>query len=126
MEIFAKKGKPRGVPFKKGKPGGPGRPKETMEQRVAKQEIRRFVRQRAATFLEACDALLPKAIDRVDELLERKGARHQDAHLRALEKLGDRVLGKPPQAITGAGGGPLVVSFQQILAGVDGAKDEKI
>lgn len=94
--------------------------------RATEKIIKRYAEQNAETFKEACDNLLPKALSRVQKIVktaEPKAGAH--VHVRALEVLADRVYGKPPQAITGAGGGPLLVSFQQILAGIDGASVEK-
>ena len=112
--------------FKKGNPGGPGRPPKNPLQKAIDKEIRDYAKQHAASFKEACENLLPLAVARVHEALERKGKTRENAHLRAMDLLADRVYGRPPQAITGAGGGPLVVSFEQLLKEVDGSKTEKM
>ena len=119
--------------FKKGQSGNPGgRPKGTVltperkeELRVTK-EVKRYARQRAASFKEALDNILPLSVDRVHEVVKRKGKEHAAEHLRAFELISDRVFGRPPQAITGTGGGPLVIAFSQLLNGVDGSKQEKL
>lgn len=107
-------------------PKSPGRPPKTPIEKEAHRLVKKYARQRVNTFIEACENLLPIAVDRVEEALRRKGEEHGPLHLRALETLGDRVYGRPAQAITGAGGGPLVVSFQEILAAVPEGKREKI
>lgn len=112
--------------FKKGKPPGPGRPRKNPIIVQADKIIKKYAAQQADTFLEACEHLLPKAVERVGEIVEKKGMAHAGHHLRATELLADRLYGKSAQAITGAGGGPLLVSFQQVLGHVDGAKKEKI
>ena len=114
-----------GRPFKKGNPGGPGRPPKNPLQKAIDAEIRQYAKQKCATFKEACDSLLPIAVDRVHEALERKGTSHEANHVRILESLSDRVFGRPAQAITGSGGGPMLVAFSQLIGGVDGAKTEK-
>ena len=112
--------------FRKGAKPGPGRPRKPLVDKLIDREIKRFAKQRANTFIEACESLLPLAVDRVGEALKVRGIKHAPIHLRALESLGDRVYGRPAQAITGAGGGPLVVSFQQILGKIPDGKREKI
>lgn len=112
--------------FRKGAKPGPGRPRQTLAQKAVAKELRRYAKQQAGTFAEACESLLPKAMDRVQEALERKGAKHGPLHVRATEMLRDSVYGRPAQAITGAGGGPLVVSFQQILNKIPDGGGEKI
>lgn len=105
---------------------GPGRPRKNPIVREAEKIIKAYGKQNADSFLEACEKLLPKAVERVEEALDRKGPAHGPLHLRAMESLSDRLHGRPAQAITGAGGGPLLVSFQQVLGFVDGGKKEKI
>lgn len=82
--------------------------------------------QEAKSFKEACENLLPLGLARAQEILERKGKSYAGHHIRVLDQLADRVLGRPPMAITGAGGGPLVVSFEQVLKEIDGSKSEKL
>jgi len=115
--------------FPKGCKPGPGRPKGSKKNPIIRETekiIKRYAKQRADTFLEAVESLMPAAVERVGEVVKRKGAEHAPQHLRALELLADRLYGRPAQAITGAGGGPLLVSFTQVLAGVDGDKKEKL
>lgn len=114
-----------GRPFKKGNPGGPGRPPKDPVQREIDKQIKLFAKQKAATFIEACEHLLPLGVDRVQEILKRKGAKHATNHIRVLDLLADRAFGRPPMAITGAGGGPIAMSFEALLKDVDGAKNEK-
>lgn len=111
--------------FKKGWKGGPGRPKLSKTQKLVDRHVRRFAKQKAATFIEACENVLPLAMDRVQEGLAKKKGDHVFA-LRVAESMGDRVYGRPAQAITGAAGGPLVLSFQEILAKVPEGRREKI
>ena len=47
------------------------------------------------------------------------------ARVSAAGHLLDRGWGKPAQTITGANGGPLISSFAQILASIDGSKTER-
>lgn len=114
-----------GIPFKKGWKGGPGRPRLNPLEKAVRKEIKAYAKQQVDTFVEACEKLLPLAVDRTQEILNRKGVKREGSHLRALDLLADRVFGRPPIAITGAGGGPLVVSFEQLLKEVDGSKPEK-
>lgn len=111
--------------FRKGAKAGPGRPKKPLVDKLVDRAIKRFAKQRADTFIEACENVLPMAMERVQEGLAKKRDDPQFA-LSVAEKMGDRVYGRPAQAITGAGGGPLVVSFQEILAAVPEGKREKI
>lgn len=76
------------------------------------------------------DALVDECIDIADGATEetvqsarlRIWARQWQASKLAPKKYGDRIS----QEITGAAGGPLVVSFAEMLAKVDGAKSEKL
>lgn len=111
--------------FKKGNPGGPGRPRKNPLQRAIDKEIKDYAKQHAASFKEACENMLPLALARAHEILERKGVRRENAHVRVLDLLADRVHGRPPIAITGPAGGPIAFSFEQLLKQVDGAKGEK-
>lgn len=52
-----------------------------------------------------------KQIEALDELAEKLLAACDSGDLQALKELGDRLDGKATQAITGAGGGPLVVEI---------------
>jgi hypothetical protein len=76
-------------------------------------------------FKANCAQLMPLAMKRVQELLENRRTAPA-IKMRAADFLADRLYGRPPQAITGAGGGPLLVSFTQILSGVDGARHERL
>jgi hypothetical protein len=109
-------------------PKSPGRPRSTLspEERLARKLTYRYARQRVNTFKEACESLLPIATQRVQEILERKGTKREGSHLRAIEILGDRVYGRPAQAITGANGGPLAVTFTELVGKANGAKDEQL
>ena len=72
-----------------------------------------------------CLKLLPRALKECERILKDPSKKSQGLKVRIAEMLADRIYGRPSQAITGAGGGPLVHSFAQILAGVDGAEKEK-
>lgn len=48
-----------------------------------------------------------KQIEALDELAEKLLAACDSGDLQALKELGDRLDGKPSQAITGEGGGPI-------------------
>lgn len=120
-------GGPKHTLFSKAKPRpGPGRPRKNPIVKAADKIIKAYAKQHADSFLEACEKLLPDATDRISEIVKKKGMAHAGHHIRATELLTDRLYGKPAQAITGAGGGPLLVSFQQVLGHVDGSKKEKI
>lgn len=112
--------------FQPGCKGGPGRPKKNPIERQAAILIHRYARQKADSFKEACEKLLPLGVDRVQELLQAKGIKNGALHLRAVEMLGDRVYGRPAQALTAGNGSPLLVAFVQVLGGVDGARTEKL
>jgi hypothetical protein len=112
--------------FRKGAKPGPGRPRKTAVMRATEKIIKRYAEQNAETFKEACDNLLPKALSRVQKIIKaEEPSTGASSQVRAFEALRDSVYGKPPQAITGAGGGPLIQSFIQILNVTDGSKMEK-
>lgn len=69
--------------------------------------------------------LLPLAMKRIERLLRTRDT-ESALIVRIAENLADRVHGRPSQSITGANGGPLLLSFTQIVQGVDGAKAEKL
>lgn len=52
-----------------------------------------------------------KGIEALDELAEKLLVRCDEGDMTALKELGDRYDGKPPQAITGEGGGPVKLVF---------------
>lgn len=112
--------------FKPGARAGPGRPRKTETEKEAAKVLHRYAKQKADSFKAALDNILPLAVDRVHEIVAKRSLKMAANHLRAFELVSDRVFGKPPQAITGAQGGPLVVSFQQILGKVDGGKRERL
>lgn len=108
--------------FSKDKPRpGPGRRKMTEEEKWKA----RILNAEKVDFKERCRALLPIATDQLAKRIEKGKMKDGDV-LRATEVLRDSVHGKPAQAITGAGGGPLAFSFSQLVAHIDGAKVEKI
>lgn len=72
-----------------------------------------------------CLELLPISTERLRRLLLRKSLAPQHV-TRIHELLADRAYGKPRQEITGAGGGPLAVTFQQILKDIDGSSHETL
>lgn len=113
--------------FQKGKPKpGPGRPRKTPEQKATEKLQLAYARQNAASFIEACEKLLPRALNKLDKLIDSNcGWRAMAAHIRIVEVLSDRIYGRPAQAITGAHGGPLVVSFVQIIDRIDGGAVER-
>lgn len=102
-------------------PKSPGRPRTTAEQKW-KWRIEQAAKR---DYKEECRALLPIATDRIAARLERDSLKDGDL-IRVTEVMRDSVHGKPPQAITGAGGGPLAFSFAQLVASVDGGKTQKI
>ena len=113
----------RGTFVKGGKiPKSPGRPRLTQEQKEAHKLKREFARQHADTFRQACESLLPKAVDRVGETLDAVGIENAHAHIRAFEALRDTVHGRPRQttelAVTS-----LPRSFEEMLRGIPGVLD---
>lgn len=113
--------------FIKGGAPGPGRKKQTPLGRARGKLVKTFIEQEAESFKEACGNLLPLAMSRVRDVLEKKDKKLSGHHIRATEMLRDSVFGRPPQAITGAGGGPFVATFTQLLGEkVDGARHEKL
>jgi hypothetical protein len=52
-----------------------------------------------------------QGIKALDELAERLLKLCDAGDISALKELGDRLDGKPAQAITGEGGGPMIVKF---------------
>jgi len=87
------KGPPPGVRFQKGKSGNPGgRSKEDFR-------IRDLARERC-----------PEALDVLREIYRDQKA-PKAARVSAAVAMLDRGLGKPVQAITGEGGGPILLSL---------------
>ena len=121
-----KQRKPLPHAFRKGNPGGPGRPRKTAAEKQRDRLIRTYAKQEAESFKQACENLLPMSLARAQEILERTGTAREGSHIRLLDILADRVHGRPPIAITGAGGGPILASFTQLLTKVDGANTEKL
>ncbi len=76
---------------------------------------------KAKRWLQAIDRALEKrskfaGIQALDELAEKLLKRADDGDMSALKELGDRIDGKPAQAITGADGGPVQVeSIKRIV-----------
>ena len=65
---------------------GPGRPKETPEQKIEKKAIKQYI----AEYQER----LAKALPLIDPILIRKA---QEGDVPAIKELHDRVMGKAPQ-----------------------------
>ena len=105
----------------KGKPGGPGRPRKTEEEKRAAR-IRRAAEY---DFKQECLAAMPIATDQLIADLEAKKLRGGEL-VRTVEMLRDSTYGKPPQTIQGAGGGPLIATFTGILQTIDVGKTEKL
>lgn len=101
---------------------GPGRKK------MSEEEKRKARIQRAAEydFKQECRAMLPIATDQLLEELSKGNLKKKGELLRVVEVLRDSVHGKPAQVVSGPDGGPLVFSFAQLVATVDGGKKEKI
>lgn len=114
--------KPNKGSFSKASPRpGPGRPKLTDEAK------RLAMAKRAAEYdlKEECRKMLPLVTDGIIEGLE-KGEFKGAARVHAMEALRDTAHGRPAQTIQGSGGGPLVITFTQLLGKVDGGKDERL
>ncbi len=81
--------------FEKGQSGNPGgRPKEDPEVKRLAQEAS------------------PKAIAKLIEWIDSENPK---ASISACNSILDRAYGKPPQALTGADGGPMRVAVQAAL-----------
>ena len=63
-------------------------------------------------------ALLAEDGKKLRALADRLIAKAEEGDVSALKEIGDRMEGKPPQAITGADGAPLTVIFQAADANV--------
>lgn len=100
---------------------GPGRKKMTDDEK----RLARLKRAAEYDYKRECAALMPLALDQIAVELEKKKLGKNDL-LRVFESMRDSVHGRPAQTLQGPDGGPLVVSFQQMVAKVDGGKVEKI
>jgi hypothetical protein len=72
--------------FKEGDPGGPGRPKETLEQKITKKATKEFI--------EDYKEKLAAALPRISPVLIKKA---MTGDIPAIKELNDRVMGKAPQ-----------------------------
>lgn len=74
--------------------GGPGRPKDTEEDKIKKKAIKEFIKEYQENLAEALPQISSVLI-----------AEAQKGNIQAIKELNDRVMGKPPQRtdITSAG-----------------------
>lgn len=84
--------------FKEGNPGGPGRPKETEEDKIKKKAIKEIIKRYEASLAD----ILPD----LPAILKKKAIDDED--IQAIREIHDRVMGKPRQNI-----------------GIDGGEDNK-
>lgn len=97
--------------FEKGKSGNPGgRPKQSKQ---------------LEDFKLSCTRLLPVGMIEIEKLIRARKT-PASVKVRIMEMMSDRVYGRPHQALTGAQGGPIVVSFTEILTAIDGSKVERM
>lgn len=78
--------------------------------------------------LAACDRLIPIGFATCEKILRTKGnaISRQTLQFQITRFMTERRYGLPITPITGAGGGPLVATFTQIVQQIDGAKVEKL
>lgn len=107
--------------WKKGKPGGPGRP------RMTEEEKRKARMQRAIDYdyKQELRAAMPLAVDEIIRRLDKRSMKDGDL-VRTFGEIRDSLHGKPAQVISGPDGGPLVGTFVAMLGQIDGAKAEKL
>lgn len=113
---------------KENAPKSPGRPPKSPEQKAKEKAERESLRAANFDFKAECARLLPLSMTRMEQVLRSGNPKNKawaPVYLRIGEFLADRNYGRPAQAITGANGGPLAVSFSQILGAIDGSKGEK-
>ena len=98
---------------------------EEKVQAKARREALAGVRERPGeSFTDGARRLLPLALREMERALNDPDE-ETNIKIRIAESLADRVLGKAAQVVTGAGGGPLEISFTQILVSIDGSRREE-
>lgn len=75
-----------------GKPGGPGRPPDTLEKKIEKKAVKQLVEEYRQTLAEALPQITP--------VLIRQAVKGE---IQAIKEVNDRVMGKAPQDITSGG-----------------------
>lgn len=100
----------------------------TAERRLARAAANQAVKELAFDLKAQYAEHLPKVLKRVIEATARKDNTIARDRFRkdVMVEMADRLYGRPAQSIVGKGGGPLMVTFSQVLAGVNGAVQEKI
>ena len=93
---------------------GPGRPKLPPDP-AGSFDVKAIYARLTPIALAECERIL---------LSERRSAAMDGLKVKITEMLLDRQYGRPSQAITGPGGGPLLHSFSALMASIDGTKHE--
>lgn len=86
--------------FAQGTAPGPGRPPDTEEVIIQKKAVKEIVKEYKESLAEVLPAL--------STVLKEKAL---TGDIPAIKEVHDRVMDKAPQAITGAEGGALVITF---------------
>jgi len=76
----------------KGTPPGPGRPKETEEDKTKKKALKEVVDE----FIEKHRGNLAEALPKISPVLIEKAVK---GDIQAIKEIHDRVMGRPPQTI---------------------------
>jgi hypothetical protein len=121
------KGQPPVNAFKKGDPNipkSPGPPVLTALQKAERKAARELVFDLKQEYAKALPQLVARVVT-AGRRRDKSVARDRLAK-EILSDFSDRIYGRPAQAITGSGGGPLLVSFAQVLQGIDGAKQQPL
>ena len=95
------------------------------EKRIKHRAVNRAVRELAFDLKAEFAKALPDGVRACAKILREKTATPA-LKVKVTEMMADRLYGRPPMAITGSAGGPLLVSFTQILEGIAGDRQEKL
>ena len=120
------KGSPRGIPFQKGNPGGPGRPKksEMTPEQIAAEAYRRETAKKIADLRLAAKVYTDEALGGLVGVLRNKKS-PPGAIVSAASELLDRGWGKATQIIAGDEKNPVRIQHTRKLD-ITGLSDEQL